>query len=117
LLQPEPGPDPEAFPVLVEIREHLDLPPPGLEPTRPFLELGLGIVPAPSARARVKADERPVGSHLVRLEWTLRMVADHERRAVRTQKLVDVGGEPALVPRLKAVAPGWLLIERIRTAL
>src|SRR5438874_3032491 len=116
LLQPEAVPDREAFPVVVEIREHLDLASPRLEPLRPFLELGLGIVPAPSARARVKADERPVGGHLVRLEWALGMVADHERRAVRTQQLVDVGGEPALVPKLKAVAPRWQLAERIREA-
>src|SRR4051812_21772942 len=81
--------------------------PPVLEAARPLLQLGLAVVPAPSARAVVEAHERPVRREHVSLEvlhlWT---VADHERGAVRAQQLVDGIREPARVAELEAVAPG-----------
>ena len=51
----------------------------------------------------MEADVGPVRGQLVPLPP--RIVADHERDAVRAQQLVDIGREPALVAKLEAVTP------------
>src|SRR5215212_928139 len=104
---PEPPrvPDRERLPVVVEVGVHLDLAPPVRQPSRPLLELRLGIVAPPPARAMVEADERPVGGERVRLEPALGMVLDNERDAVLAQQVADRGVEPARVTELEAVAP------------
>src|SRR5215210_3226002 len=60
----------------------------------------------------MEADEGPVGRQLVRLKWTSRGVAYHERCVVLAKKVVDLRHEPALVAELEAVAARWELAQR-----
>src|SRR5205807_3773788 len=105
------------FPVVVEVREDLDVTAPLLEAPSPLLQLALAVVAPSSARAIVESHERPVRRELVRLELLhLRTVADHERGAVRPEQVVDRLDEPACVPELEAMAAGRKRLERSRQA-
>src|SRR5919202_2319751 len=107
LLQPEAVADRKPFPVVVEVGVDVDGgSAPLLEPLRPRLELGAGVVAALSAGAGVEADERPVGRQLARLERPLWVVADHERDAALAEHLGHLRNEPAFVTELEAVAAG-----------
>src|SRR3982751_5534393 len=64
----------------------------------------------------MEADEHPVRGRLMRLERPPRIVTDDERGATRAQQLVDLRHEPALVPKLEAMAARRQLPERIRKA-
>src|SRR6266542_544615 len=101
--QPQPISYRVALPVVVEVAVDVTAPREPPHALGPLAELGLRVVPAAPPRPLMEADERPVRRQLVRLERPLRMVADHERDAVRAQERVDVPGEPALVPELEAV--------------
>src|SRR6266540_6171869 len=94
-----------AVPVVVEIGVDLDPGAPGVDALGPLLELALRVVAVPTTIPVVEADEGPIGRQLMRLEGTFRVIADHERNAVRAQQLVDFRREPALVAELEAVAP------------
>src|SRR5580765_506908 len=96
----------EAVSVVVEVRIDVAGARPVLDPARPFVELGLRVVPVAPSRARVEADERPVGRQGVLLKRPARVVADHERDAVLTQQGVHRFDEPALVPELEAMPAG-----------
>src|SRR5215210_2831322 len=112
LLQPEAVPYRESFPVIVEVREHLDALSPRRDPLLPFGQLRFGVVPAPTARPPVKADEGPVRRQLVRLKWTRRSVADHESGVVLAEQGIDLGHEPAFMTELEAVSSGRQLGQR-----
>ena len=101
-----------AFPVVVEVGEDLDPGSPGGNPALPFLELGLGVVPAAPSPPVVKAYEGPVCRQLVRLEGPLRVIADHESDPVLPQHGVDLRHEPARMPEFEAVPAGRQLRER-----
>src|SRR4051794_7174818 len=108
-FHPERISDGEDLPVVVEVREHVDLLAPAFEALRPLLELRLRVVAAAAARAVVEAHERPVGREDLLLERPhLRAVADHERDVVLAQQRVDVVVEPRRVPELETV----LLVAR-----
>src|SRR5207302_3478606 len=51
LLQPQRIPDGKHFPVVVEVREDLNVTAPLLEAPRPLFQLRLAVVSAPAARA------------------------------------------------------------------
>src|SRR5439155_24747618 len=103
-------------PVVVEVGEDFDSPPPPGDPAPPRVELRVRIVAA-DAVTPVEANERPVGHQLMGLERPAWRVADHERRPVLAQERVDVLAEPALVPELEAVATGRKAVERLRQPL
>src|SRR6266516_560149 len=112
-LEPETVPNGVAVPVVVEVDVDVRASGPALDPPGPLFELALGVVRVAHTSPVVEADERPVGGELMRLERAGGRVADHERDPVRAQELVDLVGEPALVPELEAVPAGRQLLERL----
>src|SRR4051794_7964073 len=101
-------------PVVVEVREDVDVARPRVEPARPLVELGVAVVAVRAVRPAVKADEREVGGQLVCLERAhLRPVPDDERDVPLAEERHHVGREPTLVPKLNSVPlPGRKIVER-----
>src|SRR5919197_1365885 len=94
----------EPLPVVVEVREDVDLVRPAREPLAPLLQFGLRVVAVAAAAAGVEAHEGEVGRQLVSLKRVhLRTVGDDECAAVLAKQRIRVVAKPRRVPKLERV--------------
>src|SRR4051794_3327262 len=103
-LEHEPVAWSEGLPVVVVVHEGVVAPRELAQPHRPLTNLGVGVVPAPPARAPVEPHEGEVRGPRRRRQGPARVVGQHARDVVLAQQRVHLVDEPAGLAELEGVS-------------